>query len=133
MFSVCRFEKPFTELAPLKPGGEEEKFVKVTYNYYEQLNGYSYLKSLGIGFHFYNGPYYSALANTDVLDLDRKTIIHIPSVNSAESTKDKYEEVDRIIEAINDKDLDVTIGDRDIYNANKRETNRQNRLLGRAY
>lgn len=23
----CRFEKPFTELAPLKPGGEEEKFV----------------------------------------------------------------------------------------------------------
>lgn len=79
---------------------EEEKFVKVTYNYYEQLNGYSYLKSLGIGFHFYNGPYYSALANTDVLDLDRKTIIHIPSVNSAESTKDKYEEVDRIIEAI---------------------------------
>ena len=41
--------------------------------------------------------------------------------------------LDRIIEAINDKDLDVTIGDRDIYNANKRETNRQNRLLGRAY
>lgn len=79
---------------------EEEKFVKVTYNYYEQLNGYSYLKSLGIGFHFYNGPYYCALANTDVLDLNRKTIIHIPSVNSAESTKDKYEEVDRIIEAI---------------------------------
>ena len=41
--------------------------------------------------------------------------------------------LDRIIEAINDKDLDVTIGDRDIYNANRRETNRQNRLLGRAY
>lgn len=41
--------------------------------------------------------------------------------------------LDRIIEAINDKDLDVTIGDRDIYNANRRETNRQSRLLGRAY
>ena len=41
--------------------------------------------------------------------------------------------LDRIIEAINDKDLEVTIGDRDIYNANRRETNRQNRLLGRAY
>lgn len=41
--------------------------------------------------------------------------------------------LDRIIDAINDKDFDVTIGDRDIYNANKRETNRQNRLLGRAY
>lgn len=41
--------------------------------------------------------------------------------------------LDRIIEAINDKDFDVTIGDKDIYNANRRETNRQNRLLGRAY
>lgn len=79
---------------------EEERFVKVTYNYYEQLNGYQYLKSLGIGFHFYNGPYYNALSDTDVLDINKKTIIYIPSVNSAESTKDKYEEVDRIIESI---------------------------------
>lgn len=79
---------------------EEERFVKVTYNYYEQLNGYQYLKSLGIGFHFYNGPYYNALSDTDVLDTNKKTIIYIPSVNSAESTKDKYEEVDRIIESI---------------------------------
>lgn len=79
---------------------EEEKFSKVTYNYYEQLNGYQYLKSLGIGFHFYNGPYYNALFDTDVLDVNKKTIIYIPSVNSAESTKDKYEEIDRIIEAI---------------------------------
>ena len=29
---------------------DEEKFTKVTYNYYEQLNGYEYLKSLGIGY-----------------------------------------------------------------------------------
>jgi len=28
---------------------DEEKFTKVTYNYYEQLNGYEFLKSLGIG------------------------------------------------------------------------------------
>ncbi len=79
---------------------EEERFVKVTYNYYEQLNGYQYLKSLGIGFHFYNGPYYNALSDTDVLDINRKTIIYIPNVNSSESTKDKYEEVDRILESI---------------------------------
>ena len=79
---------------------EEEKFDKVTYNYYEQLNGYQYLKSLGIGFHFYNGAYYNALTDESVLDLNRKTIIYIPNVNSAESTKDKYEEVDRIIEQI---------------------------------
>lgn len=39
----------------------------------------------------------------------------------------------RVIDAINNKDFDVTIGDNDIYNANKRETNRQQRLLGRAY
>lgn len=79
---------------------EEEKFDKVTYNYYEQLNGYQYLKSLGIGFHFYNGAYYYALEDSSVLDTDKKTIIYIPNVNSVESTKDKYEEVDRIVEQI---------------------------------
>ena len=31
---------------------DEIKFTKVTYNYYEQLNGYKYLKTLGIGYHF---------------------------------------------------------------------------------
>lgn len=41
--------------------------------------------------------------------------------------------LERVVEAINNKDLEVSIGDSDIYNANKRETNRQNRLLGRAY
>jgi hypothetical protein len=40
----------------LKPE-DEAKFTKVTYNYYEQLNGYTYLKSLGIGYHFYQGKY----------------------------------------------------------------------------
>ena len=30
----------------------EAQFTKVTYNYYEQLNGYEHLKSLGIGYHF---------------------------------------------------------------------------------
>ena len=34
---------------------DEARFTKVTYNYYEQLNGYTYLKSLGIGYHFYQG------------------------------------------------------------------------------
>ena len=31
---------------------DEAKFTKVTYTYYEQLNGYEYLKSLGIGYQF---------------------------------------------------------------------------------
>lgn len=77
---------------------DEEKFVKVTYNYYEQLNGYTYLKSLGIGYNFYQGKYTTAIG--EVLDTDKKTILHIPNVNSGESSKDKYNEVDSIIDCI---------------------------------
>ncbi|MDA9345145.1 ATP-dependent helicase [Flavobacteriales bacterium] len=79
---------------------EEAQFTKVTYNYYEQLNGYEYLKSLGIGYHFYQGKYTSAIM--EVLDTYKKTILHIPNVNSGESTKDKHNEVDFIIDAIGD-------------------------------
>ena len=81
----------------LKPQ-DEAKFKKVTYNYYEQLNGYEYLKSLGIGYHFYQGKYLSAIH--EVLDTDLKTILHIPSVNSGESTKSKTKEVDSILDII---------------------------------
>ena len=78
---------------------DEEKFQRVTYNYYEQLNGYTYLKSLGIGHHFYQGKYLSAIG--EVLDTNKKTIIHIPSVNSAESpSEDKYAQVDAILDKI---------------------------------
>jgi len=83
---------------PILSPQDEARFTKVTYNYYEQLNGYRYLKSLGIGFHFYKGRYLEAI--NDVLDTDKKTIIHIPSVNASESTKEKMMEVDLIIDAI---------------------------------
>ncbi len=76
----------------------EAQFTKVTYNYYEQLNGYTYLKSLGIGYHFYQGRYTSAIL--EILDTNKKTILHIPNVNSGESTKDKHNEVGFIIDAI---------------------------------
>ena len=76
----------------------ESMFTPVTFNYYDQLNGYRHLKSLGIGHHFYQGRWYDAL--DEVLDLDKKTILHIPNVNSGESTKDKVEEVSRVIDAI---------------------------------
>src|SRR5690625_4419824 len=85
---------------------DEARFVKVTYNYYDQLNGYEYLKSLGIGYHFYQGRYYKVQSESnmsaleEILDEDLKTIIHIPSVNSAESSGDKYEEVNHIIDCI---------------------------------
>jgi superfamily II DNA or RNA helicase len=81
----------------LKPE-DEEKFTKVTYNYYEQLNGYEFLKSLGIGYHFYQGKYTDAIM--EILDTDKKTILHIPNVNSGESTKDKHNEVGFILDAI---------------------------------
>ena len=77
---------------------DESKFTKVSYNYYEQLNGYTYLKSLGIGYHFYQGRYTTAIS--EVLDTDKKTILHIPNVNAGESTKDKYNEVDTILDQI---------------------------------
>ncbi len=84
--------------APVLLPEDESKFTNVTYNYYEQLNGYRYLKSLGIGYHFYQGSYISAIK--EVLDTDKKTIIHIPHINSGESTKDKYNEVDYILDEI---------------------------------
>ncbi len=83
---------------PVLSPEDEAKFTPVTFNYYDQLNGYEYLRSLGIGHHFYQGRYTDAIH--EVLDLDKKTIVHIPSVNSGESTKDKIEEVGRIIDVI---------------------------------
>ncbi|MCI2808935.1 DEAD/DEAH box helicase [Eoetvoesia caeni] len=77
---------------------DESKFDAVTYTYYEQLNGYEYLKQLDIGYFFYSGPYVDDILN--VLDADEKTILHIPNVNSRESTKDKIREVEHIIEAL---------------------------------
>ncbi|HIP02651.1 MAG TPA: ATP-dependent helicase [Campylobacterales bacterium] len=81
---------------------DEAKFTKVTYNYYEQLNGYEHLKSLGIGYHFYQGKYTSAIG--EILDTNKKTILHIPNVNSGESTKDKHKEVDTILDIIGEFD-----------------------------
>lgn len=88
---------------------DEEKFTRVSYTYYEQLNGYTHLKTLGIGYHFYRGRYLDAIM--DVLDPNKKTIIHIPSVQAAESTKDKYEEVDRILDHLGEwQEADSTTG-----------------------
>ncbi len=79
---------------------EEAKFETVTYTYYEQLNGYRWLKSLDIGYFFYTGKYVDAVAK--VLDPALKTIIHIPNVNARESLKDKEREVNEIMSALGD-------------------------------
>ena len=79
---------------------DESKFDTVTYTYYEQLNGYEYLKQLDIGYFFYSGSYADDILK--VLNPSEKTIIHIPNVNSRESTKDKIREVEHIIEELGD-------------------------------
>jgi superfamily II DNA or RNA helicase len=77
---------------------DEAKFDTVTYTYYEQLNGYEYLKQLDIGYFFYAGSYVDDILK--VLDPAEKTIVHIPNVNARESTKDKIKEVEHIIEEL---------------------------------
>ena len=83
---------------PVLMPNDEARFETVTYTYYEQLNGYEYLKRLDIGYFFYTGNYTDDILR--VLDPGEKTIIHIPSVNSRESTKDKIREVEHIIEEL---------------------------------
>ncbi|PPQ35338.1 Superfamily II DNA or RNA helicase [Rhodoblastus acidophilus] len=88
---------------------DEAKFETVTYTYYEQLNGYDYLKSLDIGYFFYTGRYLDAIMK--VLDPSMKTIVHIPNVNARESTKDKHKEVEEIMDALGDwKGVDPVTG-----------------------
>ncbi len=74
---------------------DESKFETITYTYYEQLNGYQYLKQLDIGYFFYAGGYTDEILQ--VLNPTEKTILHIPNVNSRESTKDKIREVEYIM------------------------------------
>ena len=88
------------DAAPVLAPDDESKFETVTYTYYEQLNGYEYLKSLQIGYFFYTGQYLEAIEK--VLDPNKKTIVHIPNVNSRESTKDKIKEVEDIINYLGD-------------------------------
>jgi superfamily II DNA or RNA helicase len=77
---------------------DEAQFKIVTYTYYEQLNGYQYLKQLDIGYYFYSGAYVNDIMQ--VLNPDEKTIIHIPNVNARESTRDKLREVENIIDQL---------------------------------
>jgi len=101
------------DAVPILTAEDEANFDKVTYTYYEQLNGYTYLKTLGIGYHFYTGSYLDNGALSAVLDTHKKTIVHIPNVNSKESTLvGKLEEVQRIYDLIGTwvrKDADTNL------------------------
>lgn len=88
---------------------DEAKFETITYTYYEQLNGYQWLKSLDIGYFFYTGAYVDAV--TKVLDPALKTIVHIPNVNARESLKDKEREVNEIMHGLGEwKGIDPATG-----------------------
>ena len=90
---------------------DEAKFYPITYNYYQQLNGYKYLKNLILGYHFYHGSYLDHIG--EVLDTHKKTIIHIPSVNQRAATgRGKYQEtadIMKVIGTLDHKDYDTGI------------------------
>lgn len=77
---------------------DEARFRSITYSYYEQLDGYRFLKSLGISYSFYRDQYISAIP--EVLNPDLKTIIHIPHRGSAEAYDVKQSEVGAILSCI---------------------------------
>lgn len=92
----------------MRPEDEVKFQPTINYNYYQQLNGYKYLKSLGIGYHFFQGNYLSAIL--EVLDTTKKTLIHIPRPNSKTGAfMNKYDQVAEIIKYIGD------IVDRDYF------------------
>src|SRR6185369_6024758 len=75
------------DAVPVLAPDDEAKFDTVTYTYYEQLNGYQYLKQLDLGYYFYAGSYAGSILK--VLD-------------PRESTKDKIKEVEHILSALGD-------------------------------
>lgn len=85
---------------PILDTQDEQLFDRVTYTYYEQLEGYKYLKSFAMAYKFYRGQYFEALEELVPEFIDKKIIIHIPNVNSVESTRDKYGEVDKILDLL---------------------------------
>lgn len=88
------------DAVPVMRPEDEAKFQPtINYNYYQQLNGYRWLKSLGIGYSFFQGNYLTAIH--EVLDTTKKTLIHIPTPQSKTgSFMNKYDQVDEIIQRI---------------------------------
>lgn len=82
----------------MRPEDEALFLPAINYNYYQQLNGYQYLKSLGIVYHFFQGKYVSALP--EILDTSKKTLIHIPSVQGRDAYANKHDQVADIIAII---------------------------------
>lgn len=83
----------------MRPEDEAMFQPTINYNYYQQLNGYKWLKSLGIGYSFFQGNYLTAIP--EVLDTTKKTLIHIPPPSSKTGAfMNKYDQVAEIIKYI---------------------------------
>lgn len=115
---------------PVLDTKDEQLFEQVIYTYYQQLNGYKYLKQLKLDYSFYDDTWLSGLdliinpqhkehdyrnidpkayldpnapcfePNSGKPHIALKTIIYIPSVNSIASTKDKRNEFMQICEIL---------------------------------
>lgn len=115
---------------PVLDAEDEQQFEQVVYTYYQQLNGYTWLKNLKLDYTFYdtnwlegldlmiNPPhpkddyskikpedYYNPEYNCFDPDMKRpfvelKTIIYIPSVMASASTGDKYNEFLKICDIL---------------------------------
>lgn len=97
----------------MRPEDEAMFQPTINYNYYQQLNGYKWLKSLGIGYSFFQGNYLTAIP--DVLDTTKKTLIHIPHPNSKTGAfMNKYDQVAEIIKCIGE--IETQDYDNFIYN-----------------
>lgn len=83
----------------MRPEDEALFQPTINYNYYRQLNGYRWLKSLGIGYSFFQGNYLTTIR--EVLDTHKKTLIHIPHPNSKTGAfMNKHDQVAEIISQI---------------------------------
>lgn len=82
----------------MRPEDEQLFQPAINYNYYQQLNGYKYLKSLGIGYAFFQGQYITAIR--EALDTTKKTLIHIPPVQGRDAYAGKHDQVADIIAQI---------------------------------
>jgi len=88
------------DAVPILRPEDEKLFEVVVYTYFEQLNGYEHLKTLSLEYAFYgDGDYLAAIPA--VIDAGRKTIVHIPSVNSRAATgRGKVGETNTIMSAL---------------------------------
>ena len=62
---------------------DEAKFDTVTYTYYEQLNGYEYLKQLDIGYFFYGGQDDNGARNPGEAGLPRRDVTQSGQVDGS--------------------------------------------------